>query len=163
MGGPSPAEAPFAIERLVYGHWGGPPGDFVTALQALSRIARREGWTFSEVADIARLQSVYLAHEWQDCYGKVIGWTLLAGNIAAVATRRPEWGLPPDFHLTSAGPLAESLSADGSLVLPDAAWLLAPLTEEEKAAIRAGQGREANDLRKWKPHTRAEALFNHWD
>lgn len=133
--------------------------------RALHRVARREGWTFVQVPEVDVCAS-YRAHEWQGRYGETVGWTLLTLNIAAVSSQRPDWGLPPEFHLTSLGLLHDALSADGSLVLPDVAWLLAPLSESDRAALRdsgAGNGWEAYNFRRWKPSTRAEALFTHWD
>lgn len=153
------------IERLVYARWGGQPAGCAEVDRVLNRVARRQGWTFVGVPGLDSCAS-YRAHKWGDRYGEVIGWTLLTLNIAAVSSQRPAWGLPPEFHLLSTGPLHDALSADGSLVLPDASWLLAPLSDDDRAALRAseaGSGWEAYNLKHWKPSTRAEALFTHWD
>lgn len=156
---------PFAIDRLVYERWGGGPLEWGDVDAALSRTARREGWTRTRLEGPLASAS-YQAFEWHDRYGGSVGWSLHLLGISAVSTRRPEWGLPPEFHLTSEGRLFEALSADGALTLPDADWLLAPLPAAEKAIIGASTvhgGWEAYNLRRWKPYTRAEALFTHWD
>lgn len=154
------------IERLVYKRWGGAMAEAKSVQQSLKHMARRQKWTFETVPEVSSYPSSYQAFEWRDRYGAGMGWSLHVLNIAAVSTRRPEWGLPPEFHLTSEGRLFEALSADGFFILPDADWLLAPLSPTDKAAIAASPvngGWEAYNLKHWKPHTRAEALFTHWD
>ncbi|GAA5532475.1 hypothetical protein [Deinococcus aluminii] len=149
----------------MYARWGGQPAELAEVDRTLNRVARRQGWTFAKVPGLDSCAS-YRAHEWQGRYGEVIGWTLLTLTIAAVSSQRPVWGLPPEFHLISSGPLHDALSADGSLVLPDADWLLAPLSDSDRAALRAsgaGNGWEAYNFKSWKPSIRAEALFTHWD
>ena len=156
----------FVIERLVYERWGGSPPTDGEVDRALARIARREGWIFEVLEEVSAYPSSYRGLTWLDRWGRIIGWSLHTLNIAAVSARRPVSGLPPDFDLTSQGPLFEALSADGSLILPAADWLLTPLPEPERAALRASTvngGWESYNFRYWKPHTRAEALFTHWD
>lgn len=155
----------FTIDRLVYEHWGGGPLEWSDVDHALRRIERREGWMRKQLGGPLASAS-YQVFEWHDRYGAGLGWSLHLLGITAVSTRRPEWGLPPEFHLTSEGRLFEALSADGAFTLPDADWLLAPLSPSDKAAIAASPvngGWEAYNLKHWKPYTRAEALFTHWD
>lgn len=154
------------IERLVYERWGGAMAEARAVQHSLEHMARRQKWTFETVAEVSSYPSSYQAFEWRDRYGACVGWSLHTLNIAAVSLRRPEWGLPPEFHLTSQGPLFETLNADGALILPDADWLVARLSPLEKEAITASSvdgGWEAYNLKHWKPYTRAEALLTHWD
>lgn len=116
---------PFAIERLVYERWGGGPQDWGTIERVLQRVERREGWKRQQLGE-PHSSANHVAYEWHDLYGASVGWSLHCGAISAVSTRRPEFGLPPEFHLTSEGRLYEALSADGFFILPDADWLLAP-------------------------------------
>lgn len=156
----------FAIERLVYERWGGEPTEWEEVQRALDRIARRHGWSRHRIEEVSAQTSNYQGLEWRARWGVVVGWSLHAGNITAVSSRLPTWGLPPEFHFQASGPLFEALNADGSLILPGPEWLLARIPEEERALLRASTvhgGWEAYNFRTWKPHTRAEALFTHWD
>ena len=152
------------MTRLVHERWGGGPAPTGRGEAALERVARRHGWSV-EPLPVSGATS-YTTAAWRDRFGGPLGWTLLTGHVAAVSTREPEFGLPPTFHLTSNGPLHDALSADGQLTLPDADWLTGDLTPGELVALLsgpAGGGWEAYSVRYWRPRTRAEVLFNHWD
>ena len=63
-----------------------------------------------------------------------------------------------DDRFTSA---AQQLNAPFRLL--SAADLLQPLTEDDRAYVRALSGQHARDLKYWQPETVGDVIFNWWD
>lgn len=143
----------------MYERWGGgrqPPKSVDAFLQGVSR---RHGWSwYRQPGDLYQLGAT-------DRYGVGLGWMLLRGNIVAVASAPCQPDVTP-WPLLGEGPLWDALSAQGLLVLPDPAWLTADLPPAERVRVlasAAGNGWEAQAVRKERPGSRAELLFNCWD
>lgn len=143
----------------MYERWGGGPQPPQMVTGHLDSVAQRHGWTWhTEPGDLHQ-------HRTEAVLGAVLGYVLLTGNVAAVASAPCQPDVTP-WPLLGGGPVWDALSASGVPVLPDPAWLLADLTPAERARLlnsEFGGAWEARAVQKERPSTRAEALFNSWD